>query len=137
VPRAGRGGFTLVEVVIAAVIVLLGIAGIVAAVLRLMHSNAYSARATRAVEQAQLLAESMFASSATNGTSGSDTSGMFSRSWSLSPPTSGVHRVVSTVTWTEEQGRTTSVRLDSLRMQEGAGLVMPPMTNYPPGIPTP
>jgi prepilin-type N-terminal cleavage/methylation domain-containing protein len=107
---AGREGFTLVEVVVAIVMLSFGVLASASLTAALMKSNRGISNRTRAIEIAREKVEDLQSKRYTEITSGSDAVSVrgrsFSRAWSVAAnsPIANTKTITMTVTWTDRQG---------------------------------
>lgn len=110
--RTNRG-FTLIEVVVAIVMLTFGVLASASLTAALMRSNRGVTNRTRAVETLRLKVEELQSRTYANITSGNDTATIggvtFSRAWTVTPdsPAANLKTVTFTVTWTDRQGNHT------------------------------
>jgi prepilin-type N-terminal cleavage/methylation domain-containing protein len=118
--RRNQRGFTLIELMIALTVLLIGVSGILSLQLVSFQSTAYSRHATEAavlgedkMEQLRTVPVSTLApgSEQVNALGIPDTNGLYNRSWTISW-NGNVGTLIVTVTWNEEglQPYTTTYR---------------------------
>jgi type IV pilus assembly protein PilV len=106
-------GFTLVEVLIALVVFVVGALGMLSMLTGLMWANTYSRNVTEATQLAQDRLEIMRSQGFSALGAGSDTVGSYSRSWTVdTAAVSGAAVVAVTVQWQDKQPR--QVRLQTV-----------------------
>jgi prepilin-type N-terminal cleavage/methylation domain-containing protein len=110
-PRlAGRRGFTLIEVVIAIVMLTFGVLASASLTAALMKSNSGVTNRTRAIEAQRQKIEDLQSLRYSDIVSGNDTATVggvsFSRSWTVAvdAPAANLKTITFTVTWTDRQG---------------------------------
>lgn len=105
-----RRGFTLIEVVVAIVMLAFGVLASASLTAALMRSNSGVTNRTRAVEVLREKVEDLQSEQYVNIVDGNDTvtvAGiLFSRSWAVASntPAANLKRITLTVTWTDRQG---------------------------------
>lgn len=115
-----RSGFTLIEVVIAALMMTILVTGTMGLHLWVMQATAYSQRYSTAAALAQAQMEQLIEDGFENATSGSDVQGLYQRVWQVSDLTlpgagTSTERILAvTVIWPDTRGRTRRMRLQSL-----------------------
>ena len=128
-PRQGERGFTLIEVLIALLVLMVGMAGILSLQLTSMQATAFSRHATEASVLAEAKMEELRATPATVLDSGDDrvdargeqdAAGLFERIWTIAPGPPITMSV--TVNWREQgssddQIEAYSIVLGSMRSQ--------------------
>ena len=107
---AGRRGSTLVEVVVAIVMLAFGVLASASLTAALMKSNRGVTNRTRAVEVLREKIEDLQSDRYADIVSGSDTRGVrginYARSWTVTPdsPAANLKAISLTVTWSDRQG---------------------------------
>jgi prepilin-type N-terminal cleavage/methylation domain-containing protein len=110
--RSSRG-FTLIEVVVAIVMLTFGVLASASLPAALMRSNRGETNRTRAVETLRLKVEDLQSKAYSDITSGNDTATIggvtFNRAWTVTPdsPATNLKTVTLTVTWGDRQGNHT------------------------------
>jgi prepilin-type N-terminal cleavage/methylation domain-containing protein len=103
-------GFTLIEIVVAIVMLAFGVLASASLTAALMASNRGVTNRTRAVETSRLKVEDLQSVRYSQIRNGSDTATVggvtFNRSWTVTDnsPMANTKRVTLTVTWTDRQG---------------------------------
>jgi prepilin-type N-terminal cleavage/methylation domain-containing protein len=109
----GRRGFTLVEIVIAIVLLAVGVLGSASLTAALMRSNRGVTNRTRAVETLRLKVEDLQSQSYAQVGNGNDTATIggitYNRAWTVTPntPDANLKTITLTVTWGDRQGNHT------------------------------
>jgi len=110
--RSSRG-FTLIEVVVAIVMLTFGVLASASLTAALMRSNRGVTNRTRAVETLRLKVEDLQSQQYSEIVTGSDTATIggitFTRGWTVTPdsPAANLKTVTLTVTWGDRQGNHT------------------------------
>lgn len=105
-----RRGFTLIEIVVAIVMLAFGVLASASLTAALMASNRGVTNRTRAVETLRLKVEDLQSVEYPQIASGNDTATIggvtFNRAWAVTPnsPAANLKAVTLTVTWTDRQG---------------------------------
>ena len=105
-----RRGFTLIEVVIAIVMLTFGVLASASLTAALMRSNSGVTNRTRAVETMREKVENLQSLRYSDIVGGNDTASIggisFSRSWTVAAdtPAANLKTITFTVTWTDRQG---------------------------------
>lgn len=112
-------GFTLIEVMIAVFLLAVALIGLASVTTTVIKSTEYSQTLTTATTLAKDKIEDLKASPYGDIASGSDTSGIFNRSWTVtsSASPSDYKTIVVTVTW-NWQGQGRSVELRTIRARD-------------------
>ena len=119
---SGRGGFTLIEIVVAIVMLAFGVLASASLTAALMKSNRGVTNRTRAVEVSREKIENLQSDRYAVIASGNDAVTVrgitFNRSWTVTPnsPIANVKSITLTVTWSDRQG-SHSVSNQTLRGQ--------------------
>jgi type IV pilus assembly protein PilV len=123
--RRGQGGFTIIELMIALTILLIGITGILSMQLTSMKATSYSRHATEASVLAEDLMEELRTLPITDVVNGSETvdaqgnfdaQGIFTRTWTVA--TAGTLVTVTvTVSWNEHGNEPHAIVLRTQRQQ--------------------
>lgn len=109
----GQGGFTIIEVLVAMVLMAIGMLGIVALMKGATSASGYSRRATEAAILAEDKLEELRTAPMISAVDGSDrvdasglavTEGPFDRTWTLSPDGTGLVTIAVDVAWNEADG---------------------------------
>jgi prepilin-type N-terminal cleavage/methylation domain-containing protein len=103
----GAAGFTLVELMVAMVVLMLGVGGVLAMHITVMRAGAFSRSATEAAVLAEDKVEQLRTLDLTTLASGSETvdaqgvpaDGPYTRAWTLATLASGVVTVTVRVSW--------------------------------------
>jgi type IV pilus assembly protein PilV len=112
-PRRGERGFTLIEVLIAMMIMTIGMLGVVAMQKSAYSASGFSRRATEAAvlgedkpEQLRTLPITTVVDGSDRGDSAGvpDDDGPFDRTWTLENPTAVLAIITIAVTWSEGDG---------------------------------
>jgi type IV pilus assembly protein PilV len=112
------GGFTIIEVLVAMVLMAIGMLGIVALMKGATSASGYSRRATEAAILAEDKLEDLRTAPITTAVDGNDrvdasgvanTEGPFDRTWALVPDGTGLTTITVDVTWSEADGAHTIV----------------------------
>jgi prepilin-type N-terminal cleavage/methylation domain-containing protein len=109
----GSRGFTLIEVVVAIVMLTFGVLASASLTAALMRSNRTVTNRTRAVETLRLKVEDLQSQQYSQIASGNDTATVggitFNRAWTVTPdsPAANLKTVALTVTWGDRQGNHT------------------------------
>jgi prepilin-type N-terminal cleavage/methylation domain-containing protein len=109
----GSRGFTLIEVVVAIVMLTFGVLASASLTAALMRSNRTVTNRTRAVETLRLKVEDLQSQQYFQIASGNDTATIggitFNRAWTVTPdsPAANLKTVALTVTWGDRQGNHT------------------------------
>jgi prepilin-type N-terminal cleavage/methylation domain-containing protein len=112
-PLRGRQGFTLIEIVVAIVMLAFGVLASASLTAALMSSNRGVTNRTRAVETLRHKVEdleSLIYPQITNGNDTATVGGVtFNRSWTVAAnsPVANTKTITLTVTWTDRQGNHT------------------------------
>ena len=124
--RAGQqGGFTIVEVLIALVVLLVGLAGILSMQMTAISATGFERHATEASTLAQDKMEALRTLSSTALASGSDQvdprgvpdpAGLFTRDWTVASG-SNEFTITVKVTWLEGGGDPYTISMSTLRAQ--------------------
>lgn len=110
--RSSRG-FTLIEIVVAIVMLTFGVLASASLTAALMRSNRGVTNRTRAVETLRLKVEDLQSQAYVNIVSGNDTATIggvtYSRAWTVTPdsPAANLKTVTLSVTWGDRQGNHT------------------------------
>jgi len=104
----GNSGFTLAEVVVAALILGVGMAGVVGLILHTMNTVTLSQRTNTGVQFGQEKIEELLCANGAAG-SGSDQQGSFDRVWTSTASTNGDTQITVTVSWPSRGGGTHEV----------------------------
>jgi prepilin-type N-terminal cleavage/methylation domain-containing protein len=119
-PLASARGFTLVEALVAIVILVVGVLGAASLTGALMQSNRDATDRTRALELLRHKVEHIQSQGYYEVVTGSDARTVggvtFTRAWTVTPdsPTAGLRDVQVNVTWTDQDGNHT-VRTRTLK----------------------
>lgn len=119
---AGRRGFTLVEVVVAIVMLAFGVLASASLTAALMRSNRGVTNRTRAVEVLREKVEDLQSERYADIVSGTDVRGVrgisYARSWTVTAntPAANLKTIQLTVTWSDRQG-SHSITNDTVRGQ--------------------
>ena len=114
---SGKGGMTLVELLIASAVLTLGLVSSFALLGLLVRMNHTNGRMSAAVTLAQGLVERMISDPAANWVTGSDTVAEFTRQWEVS--SEGAYSSVRvSVTWDDSGGAQRGVSLYSILGEE-------------------
>ena len=132
--RDRRRGFTLIEVTVAAFILVLGIAGLSGLILRLMNTAYLTGTTTAAVEQAQDRMELLLGAGYTNGVSGADTAAPFTRTWSAAAAGSRFATLDVNVAWPVMNHRTNNVAVRAAVVDMTVSTSSLNFTNFPRGF---
>jgi prepilin-type N-terminal cleavage/methylation domain-containing protein len=103
-------GFTLIEVVVALLMLTFGVLASASLTAALMRSNRGVTNRTRAVETLRLKVEDLQSKQYSQITSGNDTATVrgiaFNRSWAVAnnTPAANLKRITLSVTWSDRQG---------------------------------
>lgn len=109
----GSRGFTLVEIVVAIVLLAFGVLASASLTAALMRSNRGVTNRTRAVETLHLKVEDLQSLNYSEVASGNDTATIggvtFNRAWTVTPnsPAANLKSITFTVTWGDRQGNHT------------------------------
>jgi prepilin-type N-terminal cleavage/methylation domain-containing protein len=109
----GRQGFTLIEIVVAIVMLAFGVLASASLTAALMASNRGVTNRTRAVETLRLQVEDLESVRYAQITNGNDTATVggvtFNRSWAVAAnsPVANTKTITLTITWTDRQGNHT------------------------------
>jgi prepilin-type N-terminal cleavage/methylation domain-containing protein len=109
----GRRGFTLVEIVVAIVLLAVGVLGSASLTAALMRSNRGVTNRTRAVETLRLKVEDLQSQNYAQVATGNDTATIggitYNRAWTVTPnaPAANLKTITLTVTWGDRQGNHT------------------------------
>lgn len=110
-----RAGFSLVEAIIAMLVVGVGIAGVMSMVFWMVRANGWSGNMTEALILGQDKLEDLNETPFAQIVNGSDTSGPFSRSWTISNNVSNRFKEVELeVAWTRPNGNVSRVVMQTL-----------------------
>lgn len=130
--RTGSDGFTLVEVVITMVLMLITISASLSLMSWIHQATGFSGRLSAACALAQEQLEELINQGYDDAVGGSDTVGLYSRSWTVTENTdigssmSGNRIVAVTVSWPTPRGDTREMRVQSVispdRMTSNLGL---------------
>jgi prepilin-type N-terminal cleavage/methylation domain-containing protein len=93
-----KEGFTIIEAMIAMLIIAVAFAGSISMMLGMLRANAFSARTTTAVSLAQEVVDDAMDTDYALVTAGSDTVDLFSRTWTVTRSGS-VKTINVNVTW--------------------------------------
>jgi prepilin-type N-terminal cleavage/methylation domain-containing protein len=110
----GRRGFTLIEIVVAIVLLAFGVLASASLTAALMRSNSGVTNRTRGVETLRLKVEELQSQTYAEVASGNDTATVggvtFNRAWTVTPnsPAANLKTITLTVTWTDRQGNHTA-----------------------------
>jgi type IV pilus assembly protein PilV len=109
--RRSEGGFTLIELMVAMLVLLIGVAGI----LMMVRSAVVGSRYTRHVTEATVLGEDKMEALRTvttlavvdgkdrvDGLGYANDDGLYARTWTRGSPVDGTAELVVTVTWDED-----------------------------------
>ena len=111
-----RAGFTLVEVVVATMVVGVGIAGIMSMVLWMVRANDWSGDLSDASTLGQDLLEELLETPYASLADGSDTVGSYRRTWQVDSSASDTFKTIQVeVEWTRLDDKASRVTLASLR----------------------
>lgn len=105
-----KDGFTLIEIVVAAVLVGISVAGVWGLISWLMYTTNLSNTRTQAMYAAEEKMEEILAS---NLASGSDSTGIFARAWTVTAVDSYQTDVQVAITWVDPRARTNTVVMHS------------------------
>jgi len=99
---SGQRGFTLIEVMVTIFILVVGLLGLYSTVVGVIQGNAHSKNISTATTLAQDKVEALRNQSYASLSSGSDSSSIFTRTWTVSgdSPAVGLATVVVSVGWT-------------------------------------
>ena len=100
-PSNSRRGFTLVEMVVASFITLIGLVGIHNLLFWIMFSTAESGRGTQAAAVAQDKMEEIIGAGFSSSVSGQDSTLDFQRFWTVGASANGDQRITVRVTWSD------------------------------------
>lgn len=123
--RGQEGGFTIVEVLIALVVLLVGLAGILSMQMTAISATGFERHATEASTLAQDKMEALRTVSSAELQSGSDQvdprgvpdpSGLFTREWTVANGASDFTITVK-ITWLEGGGEPYTITMSTLRAQ--------------------
>lgn len=123
--RAAQRGFTMIELLVALTVMLIGLSGVLSVQLVSSQASSYSRHAGEAAVLAEAKMEEMRTTSIANLVAGSDTvdaqgnaaaNGIFTRSWTISW-NSNVATVTLTVSWLEQGSETHSITYRTQRTQ--------------------
>ena len=115
VPRFDKSGFSLVETVIATLVVGIGIAGVTGLVFWMVRANGWGGNMTTALTLGQDRLEGFRTTSYGQITDGSDTVGPFMRTWTITNNTSNRHKIVELeVGWIRPNDAVSKVVMQSL-----------------------
>jgi prepilin-type N-terminal cleavage/methylation domain-containing protein len=103
-------GFTLIEVVIAAVLVGISVAGVWGLISWLMYTTNLSNTRTRATYYAEEKMEEILSQSMS---SGSDSTGTFVRTWTITPVDASRTDVEVVISWVDPRQRTNTITMNS------------------------
>ena len=117
--RHKQQGFTLIEIMIAIILVLIGIIGLSMLTTTTTQDNDFSKSMTSATTMARDKIEELKGTDYANLTAGSDTNGIYTRAWTVSTAASpSSYKTISvSVTW-RWQGQTHEVALNTIRAQD-------------------
>jgi Tfp pilus assembly protein PilV len=94
---SGRGGFTIVEVIVATIVLAAGLLGLAGATAHVVRQVTLAGLMTERAYAVQTVVERVQATSYASVASGADSVGLFDLHWS-SVPESGVSKIVTVVT---------------------------------------
>jgi len=121
-----QGGFTVVEVLIALLVLLIGMAGMLSLQLTAMKATGFSRHATEATVLVEDRLESLRTAPVSSLTDGSDqvnaggdvdATGLFARTWTITPGADTTTVTVS-VTWQEQGADDYTITMSTLRTTE-------------------
>ena len=121
--RGQQGGFTVVEVLIALLVLLIGMAGMLSLQLTAMKATGFSRHATEATTLAEDRLEYLRTAPVASLTSGSDqvnsqgdvvSTGLFTRTWTVTPGTE-LTTITVAVTWQEQGADDYTITMSTLR----------------------
>lgn len=124
--RGQQGGFTVVEVMIALLVLLIGMAGMLSLQLTAMKATGFSRHATEATVLAEDRLEWLRTAPVASLVDGSDqvnaagdvvSTGLFTRTWTITPGTELTTITVS-VTWLEQGADDYTISMSTLRTTE-------------------
>jgi prepilin-type N-terminal cleavage/methylation domain-containing protein len=111
-----KEGFTLVEVLITTALLVAGLAGVWGLAQGIMRTNALTAQTTDAGARGQQMIEQLAAGSYAAMASGTDTTGVFERAWTVTENAAlGTKTIDMTVRWIGQWGDTHTIGLRTMR----------------------
>lgn len=116
----GKKGFTLIEVIIASLVVGIVSAATVSALYTVLQSNHNNRLLMEGTELAQSKMEELFSAGYNAAVSGSDTAASFQRTWTVAPMLSDTKSVNVVVAWTDARGYPHSINISAALVQESA-----------------
>ena len=103
--RSWRNGFTLVEILVAVFVLVVGLLGVISVATTVINGNAFGKRITTATTLAQDKIEELRGTAYSSIVSGSDTQeSIYTRTWTATPgsPAAGMKTIEVAVTFTWE-----------------------------------
>ncbi len=133
--RKKQGGFTLVEIVVATFITLLGMAGIHQLLFWIMFATTTSRQRTEASFLAQDKIEALYSAGFGQSGNGQDAVDIYERNWTVSAPANGQQELVVTISWDDikRQRRNLSMQtfLADTSLMSGGLPFSPPVPGSP------
>ena len=108
-----RGGFTLVEIVVATFITLLGMAGIHQLLFWIMFATTTARQTTEATALAQDRIEALYSAGFANSGNGQDQINIYERNWTVSAPAAGQQELIVTVSWDDIKQRSRIITMQT------------------------
>ena len=109
----GKEGFTLVEIVVAAILFALALAAIANLILTLMNAVYLSERTSTATELVQDKMEELLATSTGGATTGNESLDGYTLQWSTTG-NSGQTLLTTTISWSDTRGKEHSISMSSM-----------------------
>jgi type IV pilus assembly protein PilV len=106
-------GFTLIEIMVAIFILVVALLGVAAVTVSVINGNAFSKDITSATTLAQDKIEELKDTAYDSIVSGSDTSSIYTRTWTVTSPITDSKTIVVVVSWSRG-GNTRNVTLRSI-----------------------
>lgn len=106
-------GFTLIEIMVAIFILVVALLGVAAVTVSVINGNAFSKDITSATTLAQDKIEELKDTAYGSIVSGSDTSSIYTRTWTVTSPITDSKTIVVVVSWSRG-GNTRNVTLRSI-----------------------